>query len=45
MVDNGLVDLDKDFDPELFKQIENQVIIRFTETNKEQFTVDESVKL
>ena len=29
--------MDDDFDPEEFKRIQNEVIIRFTGSNKEQF--------
>ena len=40
-----MIDLGDDITPEEFKKIQDQVIIRFKESNKEKFTVEESVKL
>lgn len=43
--DKGLIDLGDDITPEEFKRIQDQVLIRFKETNKEKFAIEESVKL
>jgi hypothetical protein len=43
--DKGLIDMADDFDPEEFKRIQDEVIIKFTGSNKEQFWVDEGVVL
>lgn len=45
LTDNGLIDLGDEISPDEYKRIQDQVIIRFKETNKEQFKVEESVKL
>lgn len=41
LTDKGLIDLGDDFSAEEFKKIQDQVIIRFKETNKEEFKVEE----
>ena len=43
--DNGLIDLSKDVDPATYKMIQNQVILKFKETNKDTFKVEEEVVL
>jgi len=43
--DKGLMDMPDSFDPNEFKRIQDEVIIRFKETNKDQFSVNESVNL
>lgn len=45
LTDKGLIDLGGDVSPSEFKRIQDEVILRFKETNKEKFTVDESVKI
>ena len=45
LTDNGLIDLGDQLSADEYKQIQDEVIIRFKETNKEQYTVDETVKI
>ena len=45
LTDKGLLELGDLFDPKEFKKIQDEVIIRFKETNKETFGVNESVNL
>lgn len=41
----GLVGLEKEFSPETFKRIQDEVMLRFMKTNQEKFRVEESVHL
>lgn len=43
--DRGLIDVHDDFDPTEFKRIQEEIIIKFKESNKERFRVDEEVTL
>ena len=43
--ETGIKDLEKIVKPDEYKQILDQIFLRFTETNKENFGVDESVSL
>ena len=45
MTDTGLLDLPDRFDPAEFKRIQDEVIVRFKETNKEKFKVTDAVNL
>lgn len=45
LTEKGLIDLGDDVSPEEYMKIQDQVIIRFKETNKEKFSIDESVKI
>ena len=40
-----MIDLEDDFSPEEFKRIQDEVILRFKDTNKELFLINESVEL
>ena len=42
---NGIMDMPEKFDVNEFKRIQDEVLIRFKENNKEQFKINEPVNL
>jgi hypothetical protein len=43
--DKGLLDIGKEIDPHFFKQIQDEVLIQFKDSNVEKFKVEEAVSL
>ena len=45
IAEQGYIGLEKDFTPSEFKAIEDEVIMKFLESNKKEFKIDEVVAL